>query len=110
MEKHFDLIVDKLYTEAEKGYKSSKDIAFLREIKILRNPENDFEVVRESFHKKYKGMHNVIISYANAYKDGIPLIVLAYISGEINFYPTAFIDTFAKELFVIAEKALRKKK
>lgn len=55
-------------------------------------------------------MHNVIISYANAYKDGIPLIVLAYISGEINFYPTAFIDTFAKELFVIAEKALRKKK
>lgn len=96
----------KFYLAAEKGIMECKTSLFKSEGKSLK--KQGFDVFfPESFNERKSSP--MAVSWKNAFKSGIPLIVSNYIDGTIMTYPKSAINNWAQELYVIAARANHKK-
>lgn len=91
----------KFYFLAEQGYFKAEPLLYISEERNLK--KHGFEVVRNGDNKKESLPSKV--SWENAFKNGIPLIVSNYINGIIQTYPESAIINWAQELYVIAARA-----
>ena len=93
----------KFYYFAEKGHMFCSDVfLFKGEAKNLVN-RHGFTVTR--FGENDKKSLPSTVSWDDAFKNGIPLIVQNYICGTIETFPKLAIENWAQELYVIAARA-----
>ena len=95
----------KFYCLAEQGkMESNKDFSLYKsEEKSLKKAENGFNVIRHGTDLKKE--LPATVSWQEAFKNGIPLVVLDYCIGVIDTFPHSQINSWAQELFVIAARA-----
>ncbi len=93
----------RLIYAAEKGLKSLEgQILYLSEIKKLT--KEGFVIVESETFDSKKKLYCCTISWQEAYKDGIPPMVLDYIYAVIESYPKNFVNSFAQELFITSAR------
>lgn len=96
----------KFYLSAEQGNMECKVSLFKSEGKSLI--KQGFEVsFPDNFNEKKASPATV--SWKNAFKSGVPLIVSNYINGIIKSFPTSSIENWAQELYVTAARANHEK-
>ena len=88
---------------AEKGQMSCEDIFLYKSEERTLVRKEGFEVIRIGSDETKQLPSKV--SWENAFKNGIPLIVLNYINGIIQTFPYNSISTWAQHLYVIAARA-----
>lgn len=95
---------ENFYKLAEQGLLSMENaILYPSEIKKL---EEKYGMKVKKVKDFKPDMHLVVadISWKNAYGYAIPHIVISYVTGQIETFPRASIQTFAQELWVIARR------
>lgn len=95
-------------SSAEKGWNYlSGQILYLSEIKKLE--KEGFVIIDIKLYDKKRKLYLCTVSWVDAYKNGIPPMVLDYIYGVIETYPKNFVNSFSQELFVTSERVNAKK-
>lgn len=95
----------RLYRTAQNGLYKLKDmILYPSEVKSLKKKGFVVETIPYST-LKVKNMLICTIDWSHPFSDEIPAIVSDYINGITNTYPKNSINSFAQELFVIAQRA-----
>lgn len=92
----------KLYIVAERGEFCLDYLLYSSEIKRLE--KQGFRILNVKPFTKH-GLYSVTIDWCRAFGDAVPHTVFAYTHGIIETFPKASVDNFAKELYIIAEKA-----
>ena len=93
-----------LYTAAERGVLSVENmLLYPSEIKKLE--KEGFYISNIVPSAISKGLYSVTVDWSHAYGSGIPHIVFSYIHNIIETYPKNSVNSFAQELFVIAQRA-----
>lgn len=93
---------------AEKGLKAlDGQILYLSEIKKLT--KEGFVIVDSEVFDNKRKLYKCTVSWMDAYKDGIPPMVLDYIYAVIESYPINFVNSLSQELFIVAERVNAKK-
>jgi hypothetical protein len=83
-------------------------ILYKSEIKNLE--KQGFEVFNKKDYPYGKNLYSCTISWEHAFGDAIPHLVYSYVHKVINTFPVSYTnDSLAKELFVIAKRALLSK-
>ena len=97
-----------LYSAAEdKKFCMEHQVLYLSEVKALRKKGLEVTIISENF-KSIKGLVVATIDWSNAFPNGIPVIVSAYLFGNLDHYPREHIKNQAQELYVIAYRAARR--
>ena len=92
----------KFYLIAENGEFCCKTVSlFKSEVRTL--VKNGFDIQR--YGENESKSLPAEVSWEHAFKSGIPLIVFEYIEGNIQTFPTAHVENWAQELYVIAARA-----
>lgn len=98
----------RFYAAAEKGWTYlSGQILYLSEIKKL--VREGFNVIDVKTYDNKRNLHTCTVSWINAYKDGVPPMVLDYIYSIIESYPKCFVNSFAQELFITSQRVNARK-
>ena len=88
---------------AERGKVSCNTFSLYKsEEKTLREKEG-FDVERRG--ENIKKELPATISWGDAFKSGVPLVVRDYIYGRVDTFPKWKMKTWAQELYVIAARA-----
>lgn len=96
----------RLYIAAESGLYKLKDmILYPSEVKRLKKEGFVVETIPYST-SKANNMVIATVDWSHPYSDGVPAIVSSYINGIIETYPKNAVNSFAQELFVIAQRAI----
>lgn len=93
----------KLYSLAEQGKLESNDFRLFKSEEKNLKIKHGFDVIRFGTDLRKDLPSN--ISWKEAFKKGIPLIVINYCTGIIETFPKSSIENWAQELFVIAVRA-----
>lgn len=88
---------------AEHGEMCCKNFSLYKSEERTLRDKDGFDVVRhgENINKELPA----IISWSEAFKDGLPLIVSNYIAGIVDTFPKWALKNWAQELYVIAARA-----
>ena len=92
----------KFYLYAEQGNMETKVSLFKGEGKTLRK-QGLTVFFPDDFNERKASPSTV--SWKDAFKTGIPLIVSNYVNGTIKTFPWSAIENWAQELYVIAARA-----
>ena len=95
---------ERFYYRAEHKLFSSEEILYPAEAKKLRS--QGFKVRKTNDFDESRNLEIYEVSWQSPYGSAVPHIVYSYIHGIIKTSPKSTVDNFAKELFVIASKAL----
>ena len=93
----------KFYFLAEQGKTECNEFYLFKSEEKNLKKQHGFDVVRHGTDTK-KELRSTV-SWENAFKHGIPLIVFNYCIGIIETFPKSAIENWAQELFVIAARA-----
>lgn len=98
----------RFYHLAEQGKMESINdfLLFKSEEKNLTS-KHGLDVIRHGSNTK-KQLPSTV-SWENAFKNGIPLLVMNYCTGVIGTFPKSAIENWAQELYVIAARARHEK-
>ena len=87
---------------AEQGLMSSDDFSLYKSEERALRDKDGFDVCRHGLDIKKE--LPAVVSWGEAFKDGIPLVISNYISGDVDTFPKWALKNWAQELYVIAAR------